>query len=218
MRRTLQALALFLSLFALPLVAAPATAANKVPNLIVLDAQSAAREGDFQLAIDLYTEAIATGELKPFMLVAAYNGRGLVYYRLGQYSVAIEDYSRALGIEPDNDTVLRNRCFAFIELREWGYALDDCQASAAAVPGDPQGPDTVGYLYYRQGLYPQALDQFNLSIQMKPTFGPAYMHRGMTYDKLGNREAARADLLKAQELLPNNPEVQAQMRRMGLVP
>lgn len=214
MRRTLLALALFFPLFAGP----AAAQSNRVPNLIVLDAQSAAREGDFPLAIQLYTEAIGTGELKPFMLVAAYNGRGLVYYRMGQYSVAIEDYSRALGIEPDNDTVLRNRCFAFIELREWGYALDDCQASAAAAPGDPQGPDTVGYLYYRQGLYPQALDQFNLSIQMKPTFGPAYMHRGMTYDKLGNREAARADLLKAQELLPNNPEVQAQMRRMGLVP
>lgn len=213
MRRILQALALLL-----PLAAAPAVEAAQVPNLIVLDAQSAARAGKYQEAIDLYTQAIGTGELKPFMLVAAYNGRGLVYYRLSQYDMAIEDYSRALSIEPANDTVLRNRCFAFIEKREWGYALDDCQASAAAAPGDPQGPDTVGYLYYRQALYPQALDEFNKSIQMNMNFGPAYLHRGMTYDKMGNREQARADLLKAQELLPNNPEVQSQLRRMGLIP
>ncbi len=214
MRRILLALALLLPFAAVP----AAVEAKQVPNLIVLDAQSAAREGKYQEAIDLYTQAIGTGELKPFMLVAAYNGRGLVYYRMGQYDTAIDDYSRALSIEPENDTVLRNRCFAFIEKREWGYALDDCQASAAAAPGDPQGPDTVGYLYFRQGLYPQAIEQFNKSIQFNMNYGPAYLHRGMTYDKLGNREQARADLLKAQELLPNNPEVNTQLRRMGLIP
>lgn len=217
MRRTLLALALLLPLAAVPALV-PAEAEAQVPNLIVLDAQSAAREGRYQDAIDLYTQAIATGELKPFMLVAAYNGRGLVYYRLREYPMAIEDYSRALAIEPNDDTVLRNRCFAFIELREWGYALDDCQASAAAAPDDPQGPDTIGYLYYRQGLYGQALEYFNRSLAMNANFGPAYLHRGMTYDKLGNREAARADLLRAKELLPNNPEVETQMRRMGMIP
>lgn len=215
MPRTLLALALLL----LPLAALPAAAqSSKVPNLIVLEAQSAAREGKFDQAIALYSEAIATGELKPFMMVAAYNGRGLVYYRLKQYGQAIEDYSHGLGIEPDNETLLRNRCFAFIELREWGYALDDCQASAAAAPGDPQGPDTVGYLYYRQGLYAQALTEFGRALDLNINYGPAYLHRGMTYDRLGNREAARADVLRAQELLPNNPDVQAQMRRMGLIP
>lgn len=214
MRRFLQALVVALVPLA---VAAPAAA--QVPNIIVLDAQSAARKGNYDEAIRLYTEALATGELKPFMQVAALNGRGLVYYRQQAYPPAMNDFTAALNIEPNNPTVLRNRCFVFIELREWGYAVDDCRASAAALePNDPEGPDTIGYVYLRQGRNYEAIDFFNQSIAMDPNFGPAYLHRGMAYYNIGDRLRGRDDLLMAQSLMPNNVEVENQLRRMGLVP
>ena len=92
----------------------------------------------------------------------------------------MEDFTAALYIEPENSTVLRNRCFVFIELREWGYAIDDCRASANYLePNDPQGPDTIGYVYLRQERNYEAIDLFNQSISLDPTYGPAYLHRGM---------------------------------------
>ena len=218
MRRFLLALIVALAPASLA-PAAFAPAAAEVPNIIVLDAQSAARKGNYEEAIRLYTEALATGELKPFMQVAALNGRGLVYYRQQVYPQAMNDFTAALNIEPGNATVLRNRCFVFIEMREWGYAIDDCRASAGALePDDPQGPDTIGYVYLRQARNYEAIDFFNQSIAMDANYGPAYLHRGMAYYNIGDRVRGRDDLLMAQSLMPNNVEVENQLRRMGLVP
>ncbi len=203
---------------ALAPVAFGGPASAEVPNIIVLDAQSAARKGNYDEAIRLYSEALATGELKPFMQVAALNGRGLVYYRQQVYPSALNDFTAALNIEPNNATVLRNRCFVFIEQREWGYAIDDCRASAAALPNDPQGPDTLGYVYLRQARYDEAIGYFNQSLTLDADYGPAYLHRGMAYYNLGDRQRGRDDLLKAQSLMPNNVEVEKQLRRMGLIP
>ncbi|HKY94791.1 MAG TPA: tetratricopeptide repeat protein [Kiloniellales bacterium] len=210
MRRLFMVLALLLG------VGTPAAA--EIPNIMVLDAQAAAKAGDYGTALDLYTRAIDSGELNQTMLIAALNGRGLVYYRLRQFPQAIDDYTRALSLNPDNPTTLRNRCFAFIELREWGYALDDCRASAALIPDDPQGADTLGYLYLRQGKYVDAISYFNGALAVDPNYGPAYMHRGMAWYALGDRMQGRADLLRAQELMPGNKEVEGQLRKYGLIP
>jgi tetratricopeptide (TPR) repeat protein len=198
--------------------AAPAAAATEIPNIMVLDAQTASRNGDYGTALDLYTRALDSGELNQTMTIAALNGRGLVYYRLRQWQQAIEDYTEALSLKPDNATVLRNRCFAFIELREWGYAIDDCRASADLIPNNPQGADTLGYVYLRQGRYEDAIAYFNGALALDANYGPAYMHRGMAYYSLGDRYRGRDDLLKAQSLMPGNKEVEAQLRRYGLIP
>jgi tetratricopeptide (TPR) repeat protein len=209
---------LFLVLALLAGAAAPAAAATEIPNIMVLDAQTASRQGDYGTALDLYTRALDSGELNQTMTIAALNGRGLVYYRLRQWLQAIDDFTQALGLKPDNATVLRNRCFAFIELREWGYAIDDCRASAELVPNDPQSADTLGYVYLRQGRYEDAIAHFNGALAIDPNYGPAYLHRGMAYYSLGNRQQGRDDLLMAQSLMPGNKEVEAQLRRYGLIP
>jgi tetratricopeptide (TPR) repeat protein len=209
---------LFVVLALLASWAVPAAAATEIPNIMVLDAQTAARNGDYATALDLYTRALDSGELNQTMTISALNGRGLVYYRLRQWAQAIEDFTLALGLKPDNATTLRNRCFTFIEMREWGYAIDDCRASADLTPNDPQGADTLGYVYLRQGRYDDAIAFFNGALALDPNYGPAYMHRGMAYSSLGDRYRGRDDLLKAQSLMPGNKEVEAQLRRYGLIP
>jgi tetratricopeptide (TPR) repeat protein len=185
---------------------------------MVLDAQTAARNGDYGTALDLYTRALDSGELNQTMTIAALNGRGLVYYRLRQWDQAIEDYTQALAFKPDNATTLRNRCFTFIEMREWGYAIDDCRASADLEPNNPQSADTLGYVYLRQGRYQDAISYFNGALTIDPNYGPAYMHRGMAWYGLNDRYRGREDLLKAQSLMPNNKDVEAQLRKYGLIP
>jgi len=211
MRRLFMVLALLLA------AATPAPAAE-IPNIMVLDAQAAAKAGDLGTALDLYTRALDSGDLNETMTIAALNGRGLVYYRLRQWPQAVDDYTRALTLNPDNATTLRNRCFVFIEMKEWGYAIDDCRTSAALDPDDPQGGDTMGYVYLRQGKYVDAISYFNGALAIDPNYGPAYMHRGMAWYALGDRMQGRNDLLMAQQLMPGNKEVEGQLRKYGLIP
>lgn len=177
-------------------------------------AQSAAKQGNYDEAIRLYTLSIEQGDT----LFAAYAGRGLTYYRMKQFPAAVDDYTQALAIDPNSSVVLRNRCFALLELRQWEQADQDCQASAALEPNRAQSADTVGYVYLRQGRYSQAIEHFNQAIAMDPNYGPAYMHRGMAYYGLSDRTRGREDLLRARDLMPDNPEVLAELQRMGLEP
>lgn len=51
-----------------------------------------------------------------------------------------------------------------------------------------------------RGLYPAAIDKYNLGLKDDPQNASALQYRGWAYSKAGNVEAARADLLKAANL------------------
>lgn len=51
-----------------------------------------------------------------------------------------------------------------------------------------------------RGLYPAAIDKYNLGLKDDPQNAGALQYRGWAYSKAGNVDAARADLLKAANL------------------
>lgn len=81
------------------------------------------------IAWEAYDEAIedCTQEivLNPKSAVA-YNQRGFVYLRLGNYSAAIKDYTQANQLQPNSALIYNNRCFAYYRVGEYPKALADC--------------------------------------------------------------------------------------------
>ncbi|VVB51518.1 Tetratricopeptide repeat protein [uncultured archaeon] len=57
-----------------------------------------------------------------------------------------------------------------------------------------------GMCYYELADYRAALDDLNNAIEMNPTFAEAYLYRARIHLKLGNEEAMRQDMDKAQQL------------------
>jgi tetratricopeptide (TPR) repeat protein len=58
------------------------------------------------MAIEDFNNAI---RLKPDYADTAYNSRGSVYYKLGQYQMAIEDFNNAIRLKPDDADAYNNR-------------------------------------------------------------------------------------------------------------
>ena len=76
----------------------PPTAAAVIPEEFLIRGIAFAEEGQFDLAIRDFTEAI---HMRPDYSSAFYN-RGLTYTRLEQYEDGIRDYTTAISIVPEH--------------------------------------------------------------------------------------------------------------------
>ncbi|MCB2187135.1 MAG: tetratricopeptide repeat protein [Deltaproteobacteria bacterium] len=125
-------LALTLALF---FAVAPALAADPVDDIQA--GNEAAREGNFERAIELYNRAIESGLLSPGNLAVVYNNRGSALDDSGQVDQAIVDYTKAVKLDPSYAEAYYNRSFAYEKKKEFAKALADVKKAASLDPADP---------------------------------------------------------------------------------
>jgi tetratricopeptide (TPR) repeat protein len=157
---------------------------------------------------------------------------GLAKYKIKNYQSAIEDYNKAIKLQPEHVNSYFNRGLAkyhvgaiqdytkVIQLNDFHaeayrhrglakYALGDyegaMQDATQAIALNP----TLDRAYCDRGLAKNKLDNvhgaiedFSKNIELKPS-EVAYYNRGNTKLKLGDREAAIEDYTKAIELKPD---------------
>lgn len=78
--------------------------------------------------------------------------------------------------------------------------------------------DTVGWVEYRLGNYPDALLNLQQAMEASPRTPENRFHLGMTYQKIGRPEAARAELSRAVLLSPGYAEAAAALAALPPVP
>jgi curved DNA-binding protein CbpA len=121
---------------------------NSQPTPASQDAESAYVRGiekvnraDYRGAIHHFTEAIALHA----NFAAAYNNRGLAYYKLGESATAIDDYSQAIQLNPDFAEAYYNRGLARFRLGYSQAAIEDLTQAVNL-------KSNYGQAYYRRGL------------------------------------------------------------------
>ena len=60
--------------------------------------------------------------------------------------------------------------------------------------------DTLGWVYYKKGLYDSAMAEFKASLAKAPENPTIAYHLGLAYYKKGEPERAKAELERALEL------------------
>lgn len=70
-------------------------------------------------------------------VAVTYNNRGVAYARLGEYDLAIADYTAALEISPASADFVKNRGLAYEQLGELDNALVDFQAFLEQIANAP---------------------------------------------------------------------------------
>ncbi len=81
-------------------------------------------------------------------------------------------------------------------------ALTLAQSAKKQLPDQPEVNDTLGWVYYRKGLFRLALDALEQSVQKDPDNALYLYHLGMTYAGQGERAKARQTLERALALNP----------------
>lgn len=130
----------------------------------------------------------------------------------GDRTGAEEQYRKALEIQPRYSPALNNLAYVLAEKADsLDEALTYAQQAVEGAPGNPDFAGTLGWVFYRKGLYRNALSLLQQAVAADGQSGQANAvvrkyHLGMTYLNLGEREQGTQIISAALRQNPKLPE------------
>lgn len=142
---------------------------------------------------------------------SAYNNRGSARYYMQDLAMASEkdlllakeDYLKALELQPGLNYVHRNLGCIYIYLNDFDTAHYYLNKALEEQPNDPMIYYFHGLIYQKQGVFKQALDEYDKAIDAFETLGGAWFQKGEIYYFQKNLKAARYNYKKCLELSPD---------------
>ena len=176
--------------------------------------------GQPQAALAAYTLAIGKSARIRSTAFHAVLERGRVYLELGQFDLAVADFTTAAQMAPGAGEPLNDRCWARAAAgRELDLALADCNGALAIASQHGAEAsnwlESRGFVYLRQGGYEAAIRDFDAALASRPKQPAAVYLRGIARIRKGESAAGRADIAAAQTMYPN---IAAFFSRAGVNP
>ena len=122
------------------------------------------------------------------------------------YDKSEQHYRAALEINPDFAPAANNLAFILADQeKDIDEALQLARLAKEKLPDDPNVMDTLGWVYYKKGLYDSAIGEFSDSL-IKLSENPVVnYHLGLAYYKKGDTARARDQLEKALSIKSDFP-------------
>ncbi|MBE9592380.1 MAG: tetratricopeptide repeat protein, partial [Proteobacteria bacterium] len=137
-------------------------------------------------------------------MAVSYNNRGNAYYELKKQEKAIEDYNKAIELNPEDAMAYNNRGAAYAKLKKQEKAIEAYNKAIELNPEDATAYNNRGTTYYELKKQEKAIEDYNKAIELNPGYAMAYNNRGNAYAKLKKQEKAIEDYNKAIELNPED--------------
>jgi tetratricopeptide (TPR) repeat protein len=134
---------------------------------------------------------------------------GELYELKLDWAKAQQMYQKALDLDPDNALASNN--LAAVTVRTGGnlnVALSLAQAARRSLPESPDAADTLGWVYYKKGIYDSSADLFQEALKLaarnkRPEDATFHYHLGLAYQKTGKAALARQQLEQVLKINPN---------------
>jgi tetratricopeptide (TPR) repeat protein len=135
--------------------------------------------------------------LPPTGEAQGYFDSGKAYYEKEDYDRAIADYSKAIGIKPDDEDAYFWRGLAYYAKGDYDRVIADSSKAIGIEPDGASAYNIRGLAYYDKGDYDRAIADYSKAIGIKPDDAIAYNERGKAYYQKGDYDRAIADQSKA---------------------
>jgi tetratricopeptide (TPR) repeat protein len=130
--------------------------------------------------------------------VTALTLAGIVLQAQGKTSAALERFERALQVDPTAAVAANNLAWIYAESgANLDVALQLARTAYSKLPETPQVGDTLGFIYYKKDLLPQAIQTLKPVVEQDPANATYHYHLGLAYAKAGDIEGAREHLTRA---------------------
>jgi tetratricopeptide (TPR) repeat protein len=129
---------------------------------------------------------------------------GMLEDKLENVPGAIEHYRKVLEREPNNIIALNNLAYRLAD-RDTDEALRLAQRAKELAPEDPYVATTIGWIFYRRGIYQTALQHLEMAVAKAPTPLRQY-YLSMAYFKLGRVKQGEQVLQAALKVDPKLPQ------------
>jgi tetratricopeptide (TPR) repeat protein len=126
---------------------------------------------------------------------------GTIYDMEKKHELSEKHYRAALQINGKFAPAANNLAYLLSSQdRDLTEAMGLAQTAREQLPEDPSVMDTLGWIYYKKGLYDTAIGEFIDSLEKIPENATVHYHLGMAYYKKGEKDKARVQLEKALSL------------------
>jgi len=124
----------------------------------------------------------------------------------GNRAGAIARYRAVIEIQSTNLLALNNLAYT-LALDTPDEALKYAQQDGELAPDNPSVQDTLGWIYYRKGIYGIAADHLKTAVAKEPTARRQF-HLGMAYLKAGNLDLGQKAVMAAVKKDPSLPKTE----------
>lgn len=133
--------------------------------------------------------------------------RAKIYLALEDTAKAITDYTAAIKLDKENTALLNERGQIYYELRDLTHSDDDYRKIIKIQPGNPLGYIGLGRNFDFQGLYEEAINQYNQAIKMNADDPQPYTFRAETFWNLKKYREGADDIVKAFNIEISNQNI-----------
>ena len=124
-------------------------------------------------------------------------------------------YERALTIDPDSAAANNNLAYLMLENGEnVDQAITMAQLAMRKMPDSPNVADTLGYAYFKKGVYSSAVDTLEQASKKDPNSASIHYHLGLAYSKMNNSAKAREQFQRAAQLDPQGADETAAKKEL----
>lgn len=131
---------------------------------------------------------------------------GFEYFADEDYEAAIEAFTTALELDPENVDAFAGRADSHLALENYEDAIADYTQIINRNPDDVDALSNRGDAYLYIGNTDAALTDLNTALEIQPENPELYITRGWVNYNVDNLEAAESDFTRAVELAPQSSE------------
>jgi tetratricopeptide (TPR) repeat protein len=135
--------------------------------------------------------------------VGAHTLLGMILQTQGKTDEAEQAYQKAINNNQYAAVAANNLAWLYAtEGKNLDVALQLAQTAKSRLVDEPSVNDTLGWVYYKKGLFRQAVSAFEQSISKSPANAEFQFHLGLALLKAGDTDAAKGALNEALKLDP----------------
>jgi tetratricopeptide (TPR) repeat protein len=159
-----------------------------------------ARQGRLDSALTEF-EALAARESKP---VSALTLAGMILEAQRKTAAAQERFERVMQIDPSAPVAANNLAWIYAQSNgNLDQALELAQTAQRKLPDTAEVNDTLGFIYYKKGLVPQAVRALTAAVKNDGSNPEFHYHLGLALAKSGDKSGAAEHLTRALALNSN---------------
>lgn len=132
--------------------------------------------------------------------------QGLLKLQKRDNTGALENYNRAIILDPNNHQFYNNKGIAMAQLGNLKAAIKDFHKALKLEPKDLQSYHNLGAAYAEMGKLNQAIELFSQALKFNPQDSQIYHNLGVVRFKAGDRQGAIADYDRAIKFNPTKIE------------
>ncbi|MEE8573858.1 MAG: tetratricopeptide repeat protein, partial [Thermodesulfobacteriota bacterium] len=180
-----------------------ATVAATLAVLVIFIALTVRQTGVWKDDITFWSHEI---KLYPDTVDMAYMNRAISYIRDGETSKALNDFRRAIEINPNKPATYINRAKLRKKINDINGAISDYTRAIELDPAFSKSYAARANLYGRAGKIRKAIDDLSKAIEIDSTDPNTFYNRAFAYKELGIFDKAISDYTSTIKLNPKDTD------------